>query len=292
LSSYYTVTIDSDTLSLHDALPIYNRFNIDRRTLNELTEDQLAKKITQLLNDAYYEVAPEPFVEVGGNELAFHAGTYKVNKKIAEILKDIVILGEQDPLYIWTNFDIFSPQMKFILDIIKDYQLDHRMITVLAGYTDEDMDKSLELYRLMSEYSNLSIELYDTRLLSGFKFIVIEDKFFSNFTIDNEGNFETVTYSFNLDLVQEFSDFIKVKVPNPNFALETIGSEEVASSNFRTNFYTGSKFKFLNGYGFEFLLPPEIVSDILIGNGSKEGTSAEVQEIEKLEVIWEELFIN
>ncbi len=285
--------IFAESIMEEDKLPIfYNKFNIDPRSLGDLTEDQLKKKITQILNDAYYTVAPEPFVEVGGHELAFHAGTYKVNHKIGEILKDLVILGDQDPLYIWTNFDVFSPQMKFVLDIIKDYQLNGRKITVSAGNQFDGNSNLLDLYRLMSDYSNLSLELYDTSELSGFKFIVIEDKFFSNFTIDNEGNFETVTYSFNLDLVREFSDFLKAKVPNLNYALKTIGSEEVANSNFRTNFYTGSKFKFLNGYGFEFLLPPEIVSDILSSNGSKEGTSAEVKEIEKLEVIWEELFIN
>lgn len=285
--------IFAEAIIEEDALPFfYHTFHIDRRGLQDLTEDQLAKKITQILNDAYYEAAPEPFVEVGGNELAFHAGTYKVKKQIAKILKDLIILGDAEPLYIWTNFDVFSPQMKFILDIIKEYQLNDRQITVAAGYTFDETANSLQLYRLMSAYSNLSIELYDTSPLSGFKFIVIEDKFFSNFTIDNEGNFETVTYSFDLDLVQEFSDFITAKVPNPDYALKTIDSEEVASSNFRTNFYTGSQFKFLNGYGFEFLLPPEVVSDIVESNQNGDGTSAEIQEIKKLEVIWEELFIN
>lgn len=258
-------------------------FNLNNREiLNKDSRKALEVFIYKLLNEAYMNSNQDlPMDKVSSTNFVFKNSS--IDKELKEILEKT--LGKKKKVDIWATFDINSHFAQILLQVGKNLDKDVEFnLHLLCKKEDlEDFD----ILKNITDNSRINIELYEDPGLD-YNFILVRDTAY--FIIRQEADFSFLTYGEELDTLFEITSFITGLFKDLNKIIVFSQPEELAKSSYRKYFYSDSDFLFLSNYGFEFLLPNQIIDRIIQKIDDKKDFKK--AEAENIKLLWEELFAD
>lgn len=256
-------------------------FNLNNKEiLTKESKKALEVLIYKLLNEAYMNSNQDlPMDKVSNTNLIFKNSS--IDKELKEILEKT--LGKKKKVDIWATFDINSHFAQILLQVGKNLDKDVEFnLHLLCKKEDlEDFD----ILKNITDNSRINIELYEDPGLD-YNFILVRDTAY--FILREEAAFSLLTHGEELDTLFEITSFIVGLFKGLNKIIVFSQPEELAKSSYRKYFYSDSDFLFLSNYGFEFLLPNQIIDRIIQKiDDEKDFKKAEA---ENIKLLWEELF--
>lgn len=256
-------------------------FNLNNKEiLTKNSKKALEVLIYKLLNEAYMNSNQDlPMEKVSNTNLIFKNSS--IDKELKEILEKT--LGKKKKVDIWATFDINSHFAQILLQVGKNLDKDVEFnLHLLCKKEDlEDFD----ILKNITDNSRINIELYEDPGLD-YNFILVRDTAY--FILREEAAFSFLTHGEELDTLFEITSFIMGLFKCLNKIIVFSQPEELAKSSYRKYFYSDSDFLFLSNYGFEFLLPNQIIDRIIQKiDDDKDFKKAEA---ENIKLLWEELF--
>ena len=258
-------------------------FNLNnKKILTKESKKALEVLIYKLLNEAYMNSNQDlPMDKVSNTNLIFKNSS--IDKELKEILEKT--LGKKKKVDIWATFDINSHFAQILLQVGKNLDKDVEFnLHLLCKKEDlEDFD----ILKNITDNSRINMELYEDPGLD-YNFILVRDTAY--FILREEAAFSFLTYGEELDTLFEITSFIMGLFKGLNKIIVFSQPEELAKSSYRKYFYSDSDFLFLSNYGFEFLLPNQIIDRIIQKiDDEKDFKKAEA---ENIKLLWEELFAD
>lgn len=258
-------------------------FNLNNKEiLTKESKKALEVLIYKLLNEAYMNSNQDlPMDKVSNTNLIFKNSS--IDKELKEILEKT--LGKKKKVDIWATFDINSHFAQILLQVGKNLDKDVEFnLHLLCKKEDlEDFD----ILKNITDNSRINMELYEDPGLD-YNFILVRDTAY--FILREEAAFSFLTYGEELDTLFEITSFIMGLFKGLNKIIVFSQPEELAKSSYRKYFYSDSDFLFLSNYGFEFLLPNQIIDGIIQKiDDEKDFKKAEA---ENIKLLWEELFAD
>lgn len=256
-------------------------FNLNNKEiLTKNSKKALEVLIYKLLNEAYMNSNQDlPMEKISNTNLIFKNSS--IDKELKEILEKT--LGKKKKVDIWATFDINSHFAQILLQVGKNLDKDVEFnLHLLCKKEDlEDFD----ILKNITDNSRINIELYEDPGLD-YNFILVRDTAY--FILREEAAFSFLTHGEELDTLFEITSFIMGLFKCLNKIIVFSQPEELAKSSYRKYFYSDSDFLFLSNYGFEFLLPNQIIDRIIQKiDDDKDFKKAEA---ENIKLLWEELF--
>ena len=256
-------------------------FNLNNKEiLTKESKKALEVLIYKLLNEAYMNSNQDlPMDKVSNTNLIFKNSS--IDKELKEILEKT--LGKKKKVDIWATFDINSHFAQILLQVGKNFDKDVEFnLHLLCKKEDlEDFD----ILKNITDNSRINMELYEDPGLD-YNFILVRDTAY--FILREEAAFSFLTHGEELDTLFEITSFIMGLFKGLNKIIVFSQPEELAKSSYRKYFYSDSDFLFLSNYGFEFLLPNQIIDRIIQKiDDEKDFKKAEA---ENIKLLWEELF--
>lgn len=289
LSTHFAKSIEDRDI----ILKFYNDFELPFKQNADF--DDLKNNIYELLSTSFKRsVSAKASAELYESKVGMAIGNSNVMNELEKCIWNLMKKDENKTFNIWLSSDFYSMNTFKILNLFQNYSNGDKEINVLLSCPPEPRGDSEKLnailYRLLCKYPDLNIELYENKAHIGLNYMLIIDKFVAYFSVDNNRTVQTMTYSFNLEIIEEYLHLLKDNY-DPNIKiLELIEESKMAETNYRLNFYSGADFIIYSAYGFEFLMPPEIVSEIAKYSREKLHKTDNYKEIMKLQIIWDELF--
>lgn len=258
-------------------------FNLNNKEiLTKESKKALEVLIYKLLNEAYMNSNQDlPMEKVSNTNLIFKNSS--IDKELKEILEKT--LGKKKKVDIWATFDINSHFAQILLQVGKNLDKDVEFnLHLLCKKEDlEDFD----ILKNITDNSRINMELYEDPGLD-YNFILVRDTAY--FILREEAAFSFLTHGEELDTLFEITSFIMRLFKDLNKIIVFSQPEELAKSSYRKYFYSDSDFLFLSNYGFEFLLPNQIIDGIIQKiDDEKDFKKAEA---ENIKLLWEELFAD
>lgn len=246
--------------------------------------------IADLLNTSYAEA-------IGKTDSSSSDTTLMAigNSEVRSMLHDVLTkenFNNQNNFYeILLSLTICNPITEYILSLLDK----NRHMHLKIGINKEDLAKSLgpnlfHLYRLCSENPRVTIELYSNENFRSLNLIVAKNIFLMSFSTDGDNNVQILSNNKNHDNVQKAYKIFNKVLNYENLVLNAIDNASLDSSRYRAGFYSGDYFNFLSVYGFEFLLPPDVIVKIADLAYKKSSSQAASLSIRKLQIAWEENF--
>ena len=209
-------------------------------------------------------------------------------------IRQTLLQTEKELTIVWTIDICKSFQYLNALEMVS--KSPQNRIRCLAALDLEEFERNpayymKQLYLLLSKNKTVFFEFYNGKNLKQTNAIVVEDAFADILSIDEHGNLDFSVNITNPNDVKTLFSFFSQKMTSQDLLLRSCTSKEINRS-YRTEFYSGSKFHFFNTYGFEFLLPPETIDNIV--ETAKSNTKLDITEsmIRTLQITWEEIFEN
>ena len=258
-------------------------FNLNNKEiLTKESKKALEVLIYKLLNEAYMNSNQDlPMDKVSNTNLIFKNSS--IDKELKEILEKT--LGKKKKVDIWATFDINSRFAQILLQVGKNLDKDVEFnLHLLCKKEDlEDFD----ILKNITDNSRINMELYEDPGLD-YNFILVRDTAY--FILREDPAFSFLTHGEELDTLFEITSFISRLFKDLNKIIVFSQPEELAKSSYRKYFYSDSDFLFLSNYGFEFLLPNQIIDRIIQKiDDEKDFKKAEA---ENIKLLWEELFAD
>lgn len=275
----------------------YIEFNlIPPSFTNKTSLEDIELQINTMLKNSYKKICSLDDFDEDSGEIKFLLGSRNIYPFINATLNKLLLKSYNEDLDIYTSIDIFSYNAKFILEILEKYNSKFRKTTIHLGYPLKihipSYENMLKIYSILCEYPHVNIEIFNNSSFKYSNFLIVKDHFFFDFSIDKNGFIQTMTFGDNINTTDEYFDFLIDNFKDENLILELTYSKSVSSTNFRTSFYSGDNFYFFCNYGFEFLLPPDLILEIAKYSYIKTHSKSEMLEITKLKITWEEIFEN
>lgn len=227
----------------------------------------------------------------GENNLFCHT---QVLENLIRNIRQILLKTEKEITIVWTIDICKSFQYLNALEMVS--KSPQNRIRCLVALDLEEFERNPEyymkqLYLLLSKNKTVFFEFYNGKNLKQTNAIVVEDAFADILSIDEHGNLDFSVNIKNPADVKTLFSFFCQKITSQDLLLRSCTSKEINRS-YRTEFYSGSKFHFFNTFGFEFLLPPETIDNIV--ETAKACPKVDITEsmIRTLQITWEEIFEN
>lgn len=259
--------------------------SFDLKNTEFLKKDQekgLEILIYKLLNESYAYTNTD-IKEESPSLTNFIFKTSSVEGDLKEIL-DKLILENRD-LDIWATFDITSPYAEILIQSLKKAAKNVEVSLHLVCKKDEV--ENIDLLKIITDNSSINMEFYE-RSYTHCDFILIKGEMY--IIIAEREDYSTLTSGRELDTIFEISSFMDDFFDRLNKIIVTAPPQDMANTNYRKYFYSDNEFLFLSNYGFEFLLPNEIIDKIL--ENIEEDKDLKKKEIEDIKLLWEELFVD
>lgn len=218
----------------------------------------------------------------------------QVLENMVRSIRQILMQTEKEITIVWTIDICKSFQYLNALEMVS--KSPQNRIRCLAALDLEEFEKNPEyymkqIYLLLSKNKTVFFEFYNGKNLRQTNAIVVEDAFADILSIDEHGNLDFSVNITNPTDVKTLFSFFCQKITSQDLLLRSCTSKEINRS-YRTEFYSGSKFHFFNTNGFEFLLAPETIDNIV--ETAKSCSKLDITEsmIRTLQITWEEIFEN
>lgn len=274
----------------------YNKYDEVIPTNSDFeSRDFIISEITKMLNKGYNQSSPNKIYTEEEMSTYFKLGHINILEEIETILKKVFYDKSNRTYEIYTSLNMLSKNGDRILYLLNKIKSDSQNILIKIGVSflqekDKYENELDRIFSTLSKYEDLNIEIYRNDEFKNMNFFIIKNHLFLSYTMDNNENFLTMTYGYDKQTIFNYINYVYDIFNRKNLVLEIIDSDIVAKSNYRTSFYTSDKFSFISNFGFEFLLPSEIVNKISQKAFFETGNKDAALEIKKLEVTWEEIF--
>lgn len=242
----------------------------------------LESTIKNLLNKSYEDTITEVNL-TNKNDTFFIFEEHKIYDTFKKIIVDS--LRKNKYIEIWTSFDINSPMAELLFATTREHSGRNQVINIHLPVKSKNVDDNT-LYRNFARNPLIGLEIYDGEFFPQNEFLVIEDEVFMNFSLSQE--LSTMTYGYDESAVLKYFYTIKTFFDKSIKYTELASPEALAQTNFRKYFYSENKYIFYTNYGFEFLLPGNIIENI---EKSIQGDNKLYKkEIAKIKILWREVF--
>ena len=159
----------------------------------------------------------------------------------------------------------------------------------IASLSDEDYRF---LYYFINRFSHISFDFYDNSSFKHRNMIVVKNKAALMCSLDMHGRIDMLTVITEPEKVDAIYARINSQFKIHQLLIMSMASQELVSSGYRSNFYAFDDYQIFLARGFEYLLPPEIIDNI-VEAAYKQGYDAAMEKmLRTLMVTWEELFNN
>ncbi|MBU5668866.1 hypothetical protein KQI68_03325 [Peptoniphilus sp. MSJ-1] len=281
--SFIFTTALLENEKVNDFITIFQIKNLEM--LKENTEEALKAIIFKLLNDSYNPVnTNNTFRNHSSNNFIFKNNN--LYNEFKEVLKKIII--EDKDLDIWVTFDINSQYGKILLQSLKNHAKTDSKINLHIFCNLENLDKN-EFLKIITENPSVNIELFESKDDLNTNFILIKDKIYFMFN-ERINEYYSMNYGNEIETLFEFSSYINNLFEGSKKIISLSSQDEIAEKNYRKYFYSDNEFLFLSNYGFEFLIPNNILDKVLKTDEIKyEKNKSEILDIK---LLWKELFVD
>ncbi|MDR3259165.1 MAG: hypothetical protein LBT51_06050 [Fusobacteriaceae bacterium] len=292
INKQLSALIGKEILDTKNATNFFNKFKLKIPKNIALLEDKkfLEEQIYVLLSNAYDE-SSECVEEKCFN---FLTEPEEIRAFLEETIRDTVIESNKD-ISVFLSLDITSPGSAHLLSLFSRLKPDGIKINIFMGACLDRVEKDNYLYLkkvffILNKFINLSIQLYNIRNFWNLNSIVIKNKMALVYSANNEGMFESIVFTKDKPKVSKTYETIKKFMSLENNFLRLKESDSLIKSAFRTSFYSNNSFNFLLSHGFEFLLPTDIMNNIL--DYAEENTHPynDIVDIKKLIITLNETF--
>lgn len=266
-------------------------------------EELKERKITE---DYIYKILTEAF-EISERNLPLRdsrkqeittvlIGKSKILEFIGETVRAIIEESDQDIELICT-MDINKILQAYGSDKIQVYNLDNIRVFASLGLdmkgVAKDLDDSItRIYNLLNIKLECEITLFDNHRVEKYNVLAIKDRIAFVFSVDQDGIMDIATQIVDKDAVNEIYRQADAKLRVTDIIMKPEDALSLEQGGYRTKFYTATGFDFFSAYGFEFLLPADIVEDIALEAVDQSGDEEMAAVVKRLQITWEERFVN
>lgn len=258
--------------------------------------DILQEEIYDLLDSAYKN-SEESLCdknEKKHEESQIVVGKNQVTNAIREIIFKTIEEATAD-IELISTIDICKSTSKVNLDIMEEFKLHNTRVSAKVGFDMEEFERDPNLYLwriyvILSKRWNVEFDFYDNKNMDKLNIISIRDKFAIICSLDTDGLIEVATIITDKEIVNSIYDKAISKFRMGDILIRSAETSGMEQGGYRTDFYSNNEFQFLSTNGFEFLLPGEVISDIIdtaYNQGFGDDTSFLIR---KLQITWEERF--
>ncbi|MDD3570103.1 MAG: hypothetical protein PHY44_03260 [Lachnospiraceae bacterium] len=223
-------------------------------------------------------------------------GKSKILESIAETVRTILEESVTDIELICT-MDINKLLESYSSDRLRPYTLKNIRVFASLGLDMKTVLKEAEesisrIYNLLNIKLECEITLFDNCRVEKYNVLVIKDKIAFIFSVDCDGLMDIAVQITDKGAVNKIYKEADSKLRFADVVVKPEESLSLEQGGYRTKFYTAPTFDFFSAFGFEFLLPEDIVEGIareaVIQSGDEEMESV----VKRLQITWEERFVN
>lgn len=220
------------------------------------------------------------------------------NKQVAVYIMDLIkttIENSKTDIELICTLDICKISSLTNLDIFNDFMLDNIKVNGKIALNMEEFEENSDhyiprIYFILSECLNVDFDIYDSKKLDKLNIIAVKDKFAILCSLNNSGLIDVATVVTDNELVNNIYDQTNMKFKTENLLIKSTEYLGMDQGGYRTEFYSDEEFQFLSTRGFEFLLPGNIITEI-IKDAYEQGYGDDISFlIKKIQITWEEIF--
>lgn len=291
-----SVLFAKEILLQNKANTFFLEFNLEIPEEKEMIKEIsfLENSIFSLLNKVYKLKNSNPDFEEKDN-FHFIFGKNDTIHFLEEKLRNILSKTSHSKFefYLTTDLTIINLQPLFsLLDFFKKKNIN---IYVHLGIDlkefDISSDKKLKnIFNLINRYANLNIELYDNFNFKNLNILLLKNEMALQYSLNKNGDFQAFTVIEKKDTLNNISSIILNSFKEKDKLWQSFLTKKILKDKYRTIFYSSDFFNFFLVYGFEFLMPPSIIENI-VNYAKKENYSEQEQiAILRVKIAWEEIF--
>ena len=176
-----------------------------------------------------------------------------------------LILSSEGPAEILCTFDACTLQKaQSNLSVGSPEPVD-KEIRVKIGLNPGNLNRDtyLFLYYFISRYNYVSFDFYENSNFRYSNMIVVKGKAALMCSLDHYGKIAMLSVINDPEKVDVIYSRINSLFKIHHLLIMSTTSDELVSSGYRSNFYAFSNYQIFLSRGFEYLLPPEIIDNIV-----------------------------
>lgn len=203
-----------------------------------------------------------------------------------------LILSSEEPVEILCTLDVCSlPRAQANISDIPNDEL-KVPIHIRIGLNVNNLENSdyLFLYYFINRYNYISFDFYDNTNFKDRNIIVVKGLAALMCSLDQRGRIAMLTVITDPDKIDVIYSRILYLFKIHHLLIMATASQELVSSGYRSNFYAFNDYQIFLARGFEYLLPPEIIDNIVSAAYEQGYDNATEKMLRTLMVTWEELF--
>lgn len=193
------------------------------------------------------------------------------------------------------TMDICKTAANMNIDLIQEFKFKDIKVNAKVGFNMNEFEENPnfylgKIYSILNKRWNVEFDFYDNKDMDKLNIIAIKDKFAITCSLDCDGLIEVATIITDEKIVNTIYDKAISKFRIGDILIRSTDVSSLEKGGYRTEFYSNDEFQFLSTRGFEFLLPSEVISDIVetaYAQGFGEDTAFLIR---KLQITWEEMF--
>ena len=276
----------------------YRAFEIPEpiRSEDSSNNDILKNSIYDLLEAAYKkserDLSEKAEVKQEGSKVI--VGKNNVATFIRELISTTLENSTTDIELICT-MDVCKAVANMNIDLMEEYNLQDIKVNAKVGFDMNEFEENPnfhlgKIYSILNKRLNVEFDFYDNKDMDKLNIIAIKDKFAITCSLDCDGLIEVATIITDQEIVNTIYDKAISKFRIGDILIRSTDVSSLEKGGYRTEFYSNNEFQFISTRGFEFLLPSEVISDIVetaYAQGFGEDTAFLIR---KLQITWEEMF--
>lgn len=264
---------------------------LDTNKNEDLFKIELENIIYKNLNLAF-EGKLEIIKKETKSDISFIMGSIEIRNTLVKIFRDIFTNTENN-IEIWWTINILSDFSEFLFKLISKYKKSEQIINIHCTYNRKFINNDAKsIFRIINKYNYINFEIYEDNKFEDFNFISIDNSFFANIS-RNESSLFTMTYGYDKNISHSFLNMIKEELLSSKKIIEMKDDLRLSSKNFLTSFYTRDKFSVLLNYGFEYLIPEDILREVILNSQLDDYNQKFLIEVnEVLKDFFEKSFVN
>ncbi|MCY6355549.1 hypothetical protein [Clostridium sp. ZS2-4] len=265
---------------------------MDDSTINDI----LKNHIYDFLDNAYKKSETELCEknEKKHDDSKIIVGKNQVTKFIREIISTTIQNSTTD-IELLSTIDICKATANINLDTMKEYTLNDIRVSAKVGFNMEEFETNpnfylWRIYFILNKKWNIEFEFFDNKNMDKLNIIAIRDKFAIILALDSDGLADAATVITDHETVNKIYDKTIAKFTKGDLLIRCVEPAVLEQSGYRTDFYSNDEFQFVSTRGFEFLLPYDIISDIIEAAYNQGFGDKTAFLLRKLQITWEERF--
>ncbi|GFI60970.1 hypothetical protein IMSAG049_00120 [Clostridiales bacterium] len=219
---------------------------------------------------------------------------YNANEIYSFIDNDLksMVLDSPEPAEVICTFDVCNIPKSASAISKSDGKKIRSTPHVKIGFNPRNttMNDYLSIYFFISKYNHVSFDFYDNNTFKDRNIVVVKSKVALMCSLDQRGAIAMLTIITDPTIVDIVYNRINSLFKIQHLLVTSMTSAELVSSGYRSNFYAFNDYHIFLARGFEYLLPPEIIDNIVEAAYSQGYDSTTEKMLRTLMITWEDLF--